>query len=208
MADYPHEFDFDVVLKDGEVVRLRPIRPSDAALEAEFIGRVSEESMYYRFFRPRKALTDEELHYFTNVDYQKRMAFVALHDGDIVAVGRYDQLEVDDEDGTAAEVAFLVEDAHQGRGLGTLLLQHLAMYARLHGIEFLRAYVLSDNRRMLEMFRSAGYGVSRRDFSNGVHEVELPTEYSEAARAVEANRERHRGDGIAAAALQAGDRSR
>jgi acetyl coenzyme A synthetase (ADP forming)-like protein len=191
VADYPDEFDFDVVLRDGEVLRMRPIRSSDAGLEADFISRVGAESMYFRFFRYRSRLTDEELEYFTNVDYEQRMAFVAVHEGNIIAVGRYDLLPADDgERGDAAEVAFLVEDAYQGRGVGRLLLQHLTTYARLHGVAFLRAYVLADNKRMLELFRTAGYGISRRNFADGVHEVELPTEYSEEARAAEAMHEK------------------
>jgi acetyl coenzyme A synthetase (ADP forming)-like protein len=191
VADYPEEFDFDVVLKDGDVIRMRPIRPSDADLEAEFIGRVGPESMYYRFFRYRSGLSDEELEYFTNVDYENRMAFVAQSEGDIIAIGRYDLLEPESDGAErAAEVAFLVEDAHQGRGIGTLLLQHLTTYARLQGIAYLRAYVLSDNSRMMELFRSAGYGISRRNVTDGVHELELPTVYSEEARIAEAEYEK------------------
>ena len=84
VTGYPAEFDFDVVLMDGETVRMRPIRPDDADLEARFFARVGPESAYYRFFRAKRELTKKELAYFTNVDYRDRMALIVLHDGDMV----------------------------------------------------------------------------------------------------------------------------
>ena len=102
MTEYPAEFDFDVVLIDGETVRMRPIRPEDAELEARFFARVGAESAYYRFFRAKSELTSEELEYFTNVDYRDRMALIVLHDGEMIAVGRYDLLA---EDGRGDQTA-------------------------------------------------------------------------------------------------------
>ena len=78
MAEYPREFAFDVLLRDGEAVRLRPIRPEDAQLEQAFFGRVGRESAYFRFFRAKSSLSPDELRYFTNVDYRDRMAFIAM----------------------------------------------------------------------------------------------------------------------------------
>ncbi len=191
VAEYPEEFDFDVVLRDGEVVRMRPIRPDDEDLEADFFRRVSPESAYFRFFRYRGELTAEELEHFTHVDYSDRMAFVALHEGHIIGVGRYDLLAPSETEGErVAEVAFLVEDEFQGRGVGTLLLQQLAVYARIQGIVAFRAFVLSDNRSMLKVFRSSGYAVRRRDLSAGVYELELPTAYTEDARVADAEHEK------------------
>jgi len=183
MAEYPREFDFDVVLKDGSVVRMRPIRPDDAEAEDRFVRRTSAESNYFRFFRYRTELTPEEIEHFTNVDYEDRMAFVVVADDEIIGVGRYDVLDDDtDEPGRAAEVAFLVEDAFQGRGIGTLLIQQLAMYARMNDITAFRAYVLADNRTMLNVFASSGYGVTRELADGGTFELELPTAYSAEAR--------------------------
>ena len=88
MADYPKEFEFDVLLRDGEAIQLRPIRPDDAELERAFITRVGAESLYFRFFKAKRDLSPEELRYFTTLDYNERMAFIALDGDDMVAVGR------------------------------------------------------------------------------------------------------------------------
>ena len=190
MTDYPAEFDFDVVLMDGETVRMRPIRPADAELETRFFGRVGPESAYYRFFRAKRELTSEELEYFTNVDYRDRMALIVLHDSEMVAVGRYDVLPEDGpDDETAAEVAFLVEDAFQGRGIGTLLLQQLAVYGRLHNVAAFRAYVLADNKGMLGVLRDSGYEIVS-ELDHGVYELEIATAYTEQARRADAEREK------------------
>lgn len=90
MASYPGEFEFDVLLKDGKVVHMRPIRPDDAEREQRFFGRVGSESALLRFHRPKSELTPEELRYFTNLDYDDRMAFIAVDNEEMVAVGRYD----------------------------------------------------------------------------------------------------------------------
>ena len=188
---YPHEFDVDVALKDGTVVRIRPIRPEDAELEARFIKRVSPESSYFRFFTVKPDLTEEELSYFTRVDYDHRMAFVAIQDDEMVAVGRYDLIEEETADGTdgIAEVAFLVEDAYQGRGIGTHLLRLLSAHARLHEVTRFRAFVLAENTRMLHVFRDSGYEI-QRELSGGVFELEIPTLYNEAARQAAADHEK------------------
>ncbi|MFD0854198.1 GNAT family N-acetyltransferase, partial [Actinomadura adrarensis] len=112
---YPDHWEADVVLTDGGTAHLRPIRPQDADLLRAFHARLSPESIYYRFFSPRPRLSEREIAHFTNVDYDRRVALIATIGGAMVAVVRYDQLN--DRPGTA-EVAFLVEDAHQGRGLG------------------------------------------------------------------------------------------
>ena len=185
MADYPSEFEFDVLLKNGEAIHVRPIRPSDADMEREFISRVGPESLLFRFHRPKKALTPEELHYFTNVDYSDRMALIAIHDEKMIAVGRYDLVNRTAPDGgQIAEVAFLVEDRHQGLGIGSHLLQHLTVYARLKGVTAFEAYVMADNHGMMRLFRGSGYRMSRTMDSN-VFTVEFPIEYSLEAREAE-----------------------
>ncbi len=185
MPDYPKEFEFDVLLSDGRVIQLRPIRPDDAERERAFIARVGPQSSYFRFFQVRKELSPEELRYFTNVDYDDRMAFIALHGEDMVAVGRYDVMhEKSSSTGRVAEVAFLVEDAFQGLGIGSHLLQHLTVYARLKEITAFEAYVLSENRAMLRLFRDSGYRLTRQ-LEEGCYEVEFPIEYSLEAQAAE-----------------------
>ena len=183
--EYPKEFEFDALLKDGRVIRFRPIRPEDADRERQFFQRVGPESAYFRFFRMKADLGPEELRYFTTVDYDDRMAFIAIHEDHMVAVGRYDVLpERSDEDHKVAEVAFLVQDDYQGRGVGSHLLQHLTVYARLRGITEFEAFVLADNRAMLRLFRNSGYKLTRQ-LEEAIYRVEFPIEYSLEAREAE-----------------------
>jgi acyl-CoA synthetase (NDP forming)/GNAT superfamily N-acetyltransferase len=157
-----------VVLTDGGVARLRPIKPSDAQLLVEFYDRVSPESKYLRFFAPYPRLSARDVARFTQVDYIDRVALILTLGEQMIGVGRYDRSE-DDE----AEVAFLVEDAHQGRGIAQLLLEHLAEAARERGITKFTAEVLPQNRAMAQVFADAGYRVSK-GIEDGVLMVEFP----------------------------------
>lgn len=145
----------DVLLKDGRVAQIRPIVPEDRQKFVEFYDRVSAESKYFRFFAPYPRLSERDIERFTTVDHHKRVAFVVTQHDDIIAVGRYDAIS--DEE---AEVAFLVEDAHQGRGIGQLLLEHLAQAGRERGYTEFTAEVLPENVRMLQVFREMGYTIS------------------------------------------------
>lgn len=145
---YPDRWSFDVALRDGGMVRLRPIRPDDGEQLGLMVTRMSRESVYNRFFRAKDRLTPEEIEYFTHLDYRKRMAFVAVHEHQIIGVGRYD-LPVDRAE-AAAEVAFAVEDAHQNRGIGTHLLHKLADYAQDQDITGFKALVLADNHAIAQ----------------------------------------------------------
>ena len=150
------------------MARLRPIRPSDAQLLVEFYDRVSPESKYLRFFAPYPRLSARDVARFTQVDYIDRVALIITLGEQMIGVGRYDRIE-DDE----AEVAFLVEDAHQGRGIAQLLLEHLAEAARERGITKFTAEVLPQNRAMAQVFADAGYRVSK-GIEDGVLMVEFP----------------------------------
>ncbi len=165
---YPVEWEADVLLTDGGVARLRPIRPADADLLVEFYERVSPESKYLRFFAPYPRLSARDVARFTQVDYVDRVALILTLGERMIGVGRYDRVE-DDE----AEVAFLVEDAHQGRGIAQLLLEHLADAARERGITRFVAEVLPQNRRMAQVFADAGYRISK-GMDDGVLAVEFP----------------------------------
>jgi len=143
----------DVVLSDGTTAHVRAIRPDDADALRAFHSRLSPESIVLRFFGPHPRLSDAEVERFTHVDGADRLALVAERDAQLLAVARYDRSPSSDE----AEVAFVVGDAFQGHGLGTLLLQHLADAARSHGIHHLVADTLSENFRMLNVFRDAGF---------------------------------------------------
>ena len=183
--DYPSEFEFDALLRDGRVIHFRPIRPDDAQRESEFFARVGPVSVYHRFLIPKPDLSPGELRYFTTVDYDERMALIALHGDDMVAVGRYDVLpELGGPDQRVAEIALLVEDDYQGCGIGSHLMQHLTVYARLRGITAFEGFVLADNLAMLRLFRSSGYRLTRQ-LEEGVYRIEFPTEYSPEAREAE-----------------------
>ena len=134
---YPHLAEADVVLRDGTVARLRPIRPSDAEGIHRFHAGQSEESIYLRFFAPIRRLSERDVERFTNVDYVDRMALVALIRDEIIGIGRYDRIAP-----TSAEVAFNISDHYQGKGIGSVLLEHLAAIAQEHGITRFEAEVL------------------------------------------------------------------
>ncbi len=167
----PPEWEVDVVAADGATVHLRPISPDDAPRLLAMNERISDESLYYRFFSHRRTIRAEELDHLVTVDHHDRVALVAELGDDVIAVGRYDTIG----HGTA-EVAFLVEDAHQHRGLGTLLLEHLAIVGRRNGLDRFTAITLPDNRRMLGVFRSAGFRVERR-FEDGNWVVTFPIDH-------------------------------
>src|SRR5262245_15049359 len=160
------QWEADVVLSDGGTVHVRPIRPSDAAAYRAFHDRLSSQSLYFRYFSPKPRLTDAEVARFTTVDMADRVALVALLGDELIADARYDRWAGKDE----AEVAFTVADEHQGRGISTLLLEHLAAIARTHGIARFTAEVLGENRAMLSVFARAGWPVSRA-FDSGVVDV-------------------------------------
>ncbi|MBO0810766.1 MAG: GNAT family N-acetyltransferase [Microlunatus sp.] len=185
---YPAGWEADVVLSDGGLARLRPIRPDDAQMMVDFYARVSDESKYLRFFAPYPRLSDRDIQRFTHVDYVDRVAFILTVAGEMIGVGRYERLEDD-----RAEVAFLVEDAHQGRGVGQLLLEHLAEAARERGITGFVAEVLPENARMAQVFADAGYKLTRQ-FEDGLLLVEFPILPSDTSVGVMERRE-HRAEG-------------
>ena len=172
---YPTHWEADVVLRDGATAHLRPINPEDAASLERFHAAQSEESIYLRYFAPMPRLSARDVHRFTHVDHVDRVAFVCTLGDHIVGIARYDRI-----DAASAEVAFNVSDAHQGRGLSSVLLEHLAAAARENGIGRFIAEVLPRNRKMLTVFREAGYEVTSR-FDDGVIAVEFdltPTDRS------------------------------
>jgi GNAT superfamily N-acetyltransferase len=180
----PAHWEADIVAADGGTVHLRPICPEDADGLVGLMDRSSDQTRYFRFFGPMKRLSDKDLHRFTHVDHVDRVAFVLLLGDQLIAVGRFDRLP-----GTAdAEVAFLVEDAHQGRGLGSVLLEHLAAAACERGVERFVAEVLAQNSRMVRVFLDAGYQAERA-YEDGVVHLTFPIAQTENALAVAYERE-------------------
>ncbi|WP_313278256.1 bifunctional acetate--CoA ligase family protein/GNAT family N-acetyltransferase [Timonella senegalensis] len=161
VAAYPSHWEADVVLRDGTPTHVRPIRPSDKDLLQTFHMGQSERSTYMRFFAAMARLSDRDLSRFTETDNVDRVAIVATliqPDGTeaIIGVARFDRIEGDE-----AEVAFNISDHLQGRGLGSVLLEHISAAAREMGIRKFSAEVLPQNGRMLSVFREAGYAQSQ-----------------------------------------------
>ncbi len=184
---YPAYWEADVVLRDGYTCHIRPITPDDADRLVRFHAQLSAETIYFRFFAPYPELTDRDIARFTRVDHDDRVALVATEGGEIIAVARYDRLDARD-----AEVAFVVRDDHQGRGLGAVLLEHLAGAAWERGVRRFVAEVLPNNRKMLATFREAGYEVSQR-MADGIFHVRFDLEPTEQVLSVRAARE-HRSE--------------
>ncbi|SFT78640.1 Acyl-CoA synthetase (NDP forming) [Actinopolyspora lacussalsi subsp. righensis] len=184
-AHYPRHWEADVVLSDGGTVHLRPILPADADQLVAFHGRLSDRTRYYRYFSPYPRMPQRDVDRFSRVDYVNRVALVALLGDDIVAVGRFDRLREPEE---SAEVAFVVQDGHQGRGLGSILLEHLAAAARECGLSRFVAEVLAENSQMVRVFRDAGYEV-KRAMEEGLVHLEFPLDPTEESLAVARARE-------------------
>ena len=163
-----------VRLSDGELIGIRPISSADKELLAEAFQRLSPESRYRRFFAPLQRLSGQDLSYLTEVDHHDHEALAAIGPSDeIIGVARY----VRSEAPTEAEVAVVVGDPWQGRGVATVLLDRLVARAREAGIEYFVALVLSENEEALELFRSvAPDGSTTRRSQSGHVEIliELP----------------------------------
>ena len=147
-----------VELRDGTLVIIRPIRPDDAPRLQSLFARLSRESIYYRFLELRKELSGEEARHLADLDHQTQMALVATCEqcGEeaVIGVARYAVIP-----GTwpaEAEAAIVVEDRHQNKRLGTLLLERLAAYAIAHGIRAFLATVRHDNVRVMRLIRRSG----------------------------------------------------
>lgn len=186
--NYPHEWEADVVLRDGSIANLRAITPADGDRLRRFHAGQSEESIYLRFFAPMRELSDQDVYRFTHVDYKERAALVVTVRGAIIGVGRYDCLP----DETIAEVAFNISDHYQGKGVGSVLLEHLAAIAQEQGISRFVADVLPQNRKMMKVFMDAGYEVAHH-FDDGVISVEFQITPTAETAAVRLSRE-HRAE--------------
>jgi acetate---CoA ligase (ADP-forming) len=150
------------ILTDGTSIRIRTIARGDRARLLDHFGRLSPDSAYFRFMGHKKRLTDADLDRFTILDYVRNFGLAATRrygdDERVIGVGLY---AADPGHPDSAEVAFTVDDEHQGRGVGTLLLEHLGRIAHANGISQLEADVLATNNRMLEVFARSGYTVSQ-----------------------------------------------
>lgn len=156
-AGYQSDLERDAVSLEQFHIRVRPIRPEDANALVRFHDHLSERSCYLRFFSVNPHLSPKEVERFTRVDYRDRLALVAEHDGQIIAVARYDRHPETAE----AEVAFVVADECQHHGIGSLLLDELAAAARERGITTFLADTLEENYAMLDVFTHSGFPITR-----------------------------------------------
>jgi acetyl coenzyme A synthetase (ADP forming)-like protein len=170
---YPSQYETELVLRDGSVVLLRPIKCDDTERWLDFIHRLSSRTKYLRFHHVPKEMVLEDAVRFCTVDYTNTFAFVAEllreKQRDIIAIGRYYRLP----DKRTAEVAFVIEDAYQGRGIGTGLVEWLVNLARHNGITTFEADVLAENREMMGVFRSYGFHITS-ELEGGTFHVTFP----------------------------------
>jgi acyl-CoA synthetase (NDP forming)/RimJ/RimL family protein N-acetyltransferase len=177
----------DVLLSDGSTVHIRQITSGDAGRIVALHGRFSDRTRYLRYFSPYPRIPARDLERFVNVDHHDREALVMALGDDLIAVARYERIG---PAATDAEVAFVVEDAYQGRGIGPLLLEHLAEAARAAGIARFVAEVLPENQPMLKVFHDAGYHVSR-EWADGVVQLTFPIATTVRSVEIQRARERH-----------------
>ncbi len=190
-ADLRH-YRAEAILRDGRSINIRALRSDDQDSLLELFSQLSPRSVYFRFFRFKKWLSESELARFTDLDFVNEAALVAaFYDAGkerIIGVGRYSVLQ-EPAVSRRAEVAFAVADAFQGKGVGTLLLEHLAGFAQGNGIVEFRADVLEENSQMIEVVSSVGFSVERSQDSGVIH-FSFPTEMTGAFVAAQTRRER------------------
>ena len=157
---YPEELEHYEVLKDGTQIFFRPVKPTDEPPMAEMLYSLSKESVRTRYFTYSMAFPHKAVQKLTNIDYRNDLAIVGVVPSpageEIVAIAQYYL----DPNTQAAEVAFLVQDEWQAKGMGTFLLQYLATVARQRGVRRFYAKVLPINRPMLNIFHNSGYKVN------------------------------------------------
>jgi RimJ/RimL family protein N-acetyltransferase len=155
-------------LRDGRPLQIRALRPTDRAGMAAAFERTSEESRYRRFFAPKRTFSEQEIEFYLNPDFVSHVALVAVvEEGGqpvIAGGGRYIVAEPG-----RAEVAFAVDDPHQGLGIATRLMRHLVAIAREAGLREFVAEVLPDNAAMLKVFERCGLATTTRREGGVVH---------------------------------------
>jgi acetyl coenzyme A synthetase (ADP forming)-like protein len=187
---YPSEREADIALRDGSTVRVRPVRPGDEAGIRAFLESLTPESIAFRFFGMPNL--DWVTSWSVNVDYADRYALVAESGTERTIIAHAGYVRVDEE---RAEIAFVVSDAWQGKGISTIMLAHLAGAAEQQGISTFTAEVLPANHRMIEVFRESGFPVDMHSNPDAIA-IELPTSLSEDA--LERFNERERVAAVAA----------
>lgn len=171
-ARYPEEFETKVKIRDGSIIFIRPIKPTDEPALRELFYSFSKDTVFYRFFSYIRAMPHEKLTKFVNVDYEREMALVAViqHNGEEQIVGstRY---YVDPATGLA-EFAIEIQDEFQNKGIGTALFNHLIRVARIKGVKGFIGYVLDSNTRAYRLVTKTGYPLETK-WEDGVYTLTL-----------------------------------
>ena len=173
---YPRELEEAVALRDGRRVQLRPIRPEDEPAHADFFARLSPEDVRFRFFNLVREIPHSQMARYTQIDYDREMAFVATgpeREPETLGVAR----AICGSDGETAEFAIQVRSDLKGLGLGHALLEKLIRYCRARGVRWLVGQVLPDNRAMLDLAHALGFK-SRFSAAEGTVEVRLALQRS------------------------------
>jgi RimJ/RimL family protein N-acetyltransferase len=164
----PAEYSVREHLRDDRPITIRALRPDDRAGMLAAIGRTSMQSLQRRFFVPKKGFSEQEMAFFLNIDFESHVAIVAEIEEDghpvIAGGGRYIVVQPGQ-----AEIAFVVVDAYQGQGIGTILMRHLAVLARDAGLNELIAEVLPENTAMLKLFKKFGFRPDAKGSPQVVH---------------------------------------
>ena len=157
MADYPQQLERRRTLADGRSVLIRPIRADDEPREREFFDELSGESRQQRFMKYVRSLSDQLVHFFTHIDYDRHMAFVCEAEvagkPELVGEARY----VANPDGRSCEFAVVIADAWHKSGVAGLLMEALMRAAQEHGFASMEGMVLRENREMLRFVRALGF---------------------------------------------------
>jgi acetyltransferase len=182
---YPNQWERWIGTDNGFRVFVRPIKPSDEHLYGTFVGKLSPEDIRFRFLTPRKEFSHKFIARFTQIDYARAMAFVALdkEQKELLGVARL----AADPDYVKGEYAIIVRSDFKGTGIGWALMRHLIHYAEREGLRELVGDVLASNQRMLEMCRALGFEIAAdpEDMSIRKVRLELPATLQGAARLAE-----------------------
>ncbi len=172
ITPYPRHLVRHAFLADGTSLTIRPIRPEDAEAEQTFVRELSDEARQFRFMHALKELTPVMLVQFTQIDYSREMALVAVTEEEGKPVQQGVARYVINPDATSCEFAIVVSDKRQHQGIGTLLLQALMDAARDQGMRVMEGTVLADNTAMLRLMDDLGFTMRRSPEDNELYEVE------------------------------------
>jgi acetyltransferase len=163
ISPYPVQYESQAVVKDGLAVFIRPIKPEDGPAFVELFNTLSPTSVYYRFFSPLKSLSPNMLARFTQIDYDREVALVALEENTskkrMLGAARV----ISDPDGRRAEFSIMVGDPWQGKGVGAKLLDKCLRIAKQCGVQTIWGIVLRENTQMIALGRKLGFKASRTD---------------------------------------------